>query len=169
MKISQEELVSVLSQFNPWWRGEGMGELPAWRRAAFRELYGWLAQAWAPRQYCCRAREPATGGAEYLFLDEAQFIRDWGTWVKHQVDFNKTRRIAFTRSAMPMLDEAQESGVGRWHTIRLSTLSFFEYLQIKQLALPRLPALKTLRDLFRWQSPEFARTGEIAKPYVAHL
>lgn len=48
-----------------------------------------------------REREPKVDGLEYLLLDEAQFIRDWGTWVKHQVDFNKQRRIAFTGSAMP--------------------------------------------------------------------
>jgi hypothetical protein len=48
-----------------------------------------------------REREPKVQGPEYLFLDEAQFIRrhgyDLGTWVKHQVDFRKERRIAFTR------------------------------------------------------------------------
>ncbi len=220
MKISQEELVSVLSQFNPWWRGESVAELPAWRRAAFRELHQWLTMPPAPRAVLLsgarqvgkttlllqaidvllragvpaanilyvtfdhpllklagidavlqawRAREPAADGVEYLFLDEAQFIRDWGTWVKHQVDFNKSRRIAFTGSAMPITEAAQESGVGRWHTIRLTTLSFFEYLQIKRLSLPALPALRTLRDLFRWQPPEFARTAELAAPYVAHF
>jgi len=54
----------------------------------------------------------------------AQFIREWGTWVKHQIDFNKQRRIVFTGSAMPLAEGDQESGVGRWHTIRLTTLSF---------------------------------------------
>ncbi|MCM0045442.1 MAG: ATP-binding protein [Burkholderiaceae bacterium] len=121
-----------------------------------------VLQAW-------RTREPAADGNEYLFLDEAQFIRDWGTWVKHQVDFNKGRRLAFTGSALPIMADSQESGVGRWHTIRLSTLSFFEYLQIKKLSLPTLPTLRSLRDLYQWQPAEFLRTGEIAEPYVAHF
>jgi hypothetical protein len=43
------------------------------------------------------------------------------------VDFAKQRRIAFTGSAMPLVEAGQESGVGRWHTIRLTTLSFYEY------------------------------------------
>lgn len=42
-----------------------------------------------------RTREPRAEGPEYLLLDEAQFIGDWGTWVKHQVDFRKDGRIAF--------------------------------------------------------------------------
>ncbi|MEY3900653.1 MAG: hypothetical protein RI962_1808, partial [Pseudomonadota bacterium] len=49
MKISQEELISVLAQFNPWWRGESVPELPDWRRAAFRELHNWLVAPPAPR------------------------------------------------------------------------------------------------------------------------
>jgi len=220
LKISQEELISVLAQFNPWWRGESVPELPDWRRAAFRELHSWLVAPPAPRAVLLsgarqigkttlllqviqtllrsgvpaanilyvtfdhpllklagidavlqawRAREPASEGIEYLFMDEAQFIRDWGTWIKHQVDFNKTRRIAFTGSAMPMTETAQESGVGRWRTIRMTTLSFFEYLQIKRLTLPQLRPVKSLRELFEWQPAEFARVAESAEPYVAHF
>jgi len=67
---------------------------------------------------------------EYLFLDEFQFMSDWAVWLKHQTDFQKTRRIAVTGSAVSLLDKA-ESGVGRWTTIRLPTLSFYEYLLIR--------------------------------------
>ncbi|WP_256360719.1 ATP-binding protein [Methylomonas koyamae] len=116
-----------------------------------------------------REREPRVDGSEFLFLDEAQFIRDWGTWVKHQIDFNKQRRIVFTGSVMPLVEADQESGVGRWHTIRLTTLSFYEYLQIKQVQLPALPPLKSLTELFDWTPPQFYRAQEIAAPYVGHF
>ena len=49
MRVSKEELVAVLSQFNPWWRDEAIADLPKWRRAAFRELQGWLTTPPAPR------------------------------------------------------------------------------------------------------------------------
>ncbi|MDR0779718.1 MAG: ATP-binding protein [Pseudomonadales bacterium] len=116
-----------------------------------------------------REREPRTDGPEYLFLDEAQFIRDWGTWIKHQVDFRKERRIVFTGSAMPLVEAGQESGVGRWHTIRLTTLSFYEYLQIKNLSLPALAKLRSLRDLFEWPQADFYRASETASVYVGHF
>lgn len=208
MIVTKEELVTVLSQFNPWWRDEPIPDLPTWRRAAFKELYAWTSNPPAPRAILLsgarqigkttlmlqavesllregvpaanilyatfdhpllklagidavleawREREPKAEGLEYLFLDEAQFIRDWGTWVKHQVDFSKQRRIAFTGSAMPLVEPGQESGVGRWHTIRLTTLSFYEYLQIKNLTLPKLPHIRSLRDLFDWSQPDFYR------------
>lgn len=220
MQVSKSELLTVLAQFNPWWRGEPVADLPSWRRAAFKELSLWMTQPPAPRAVLLsgarqigkttllmqaadallrqgvppanllyatfdhpilklagidavleawREREPRVGGPEYLLLDEAQFIRDWGTWVKHQVDFRKDRRIAFTGSAMPLVEAGQESGVGRWHTIRLTTLSFYEYLQIKQLQLPALPRLRSLRDLMGWSAADFYRVTDLAAPYVGHF
>lgn len=220
MKIPKDELIAILAQFNPWWRGEAITDLPTWQRAAFHELFEWVSTPPAPRAVLLsgarqigkttlmlqavdtllkqgvpaanilyatfdhpllklagidavleawREREPRVDGNEYLFLDEAQFIRDWGTWVKHQVDFAKYRRIAFTGSAMPLIEADQESGVGRWHTIRLTTLSFYEYLQIKKLSLPELPKLKSLRELFDWAPPDFYRATESAAPYVGHF
>lgn len=224
MRVSKEELVAVLAQFNPWWRGEVIADLPKWRRAAFGELHAWMTAPPAPRAVLLsgarqigkttlmlqsvdkllragvpaanilyatfdhpilklagidavidawREREPKADGLEYLFLDEAQFIRqngqELGTWVKHQVDFRKDRRIAFTGSAMPLVEAGQESGVGRWHTIRLTTLSFYEYLQIKHVSLPELPKLRSLRDLFDWAPADFYRTTDAASAYVGHF
>lgn len=220
MQISREELISILAQFNPWWRGEPIADLPTWRRAAYRELFQWLSTPPAPRAILLsgarqvgkttlllqaidgllrqgvppgnilyatfdhpvlklagidavlqawREREPQADGPEYLLLDEAQFIRDWGTWVKHQVDFQKKRRVVSTGSAVPLIQANQESGVGRWHTISLTTLSFYEYLQIKKLSLPALPRLGSLRNLFDWAPPDFYRVTEVAQPYVSHF
>ncbi len=220
MRVSKEEVVAVLAQFNPWWRGESIADLPKWRRAAFQALNTWITAPPAPRAVLLsgarqigkttlllqaadallragvpganvlyatfdhpilklagidavldawRTREPRADGPEYLLLDEAQFIRDWGTWVKHQVDFRKDRRIAFTGSAVPLVEADQESGVGRWHTIRLTTLSFYEYLRIKRLELPELPRLRSLRDLFDWAPAEIDRTSERASDYVGHF
>ena len=220
MKIPSHELWSVLMQFNPWWRGEPIPDLPNWRRAAFKELWTWtqkppvaravllsgarqigkttlilqviqkqieegvpssnilyatfdhpiiklagidaVLQAWQEHM-------PKKEGAEYLFLDEAQFIREWGTWVKHQVDFLKHRRIIFTGSAMPLLDEQAESGVGRWHAIRLATLSFYEYLQLKKANLPSLPSLKSLNQLLDWTPEQFQTVSQLSSAYTAHF
>ena len=113
--------------------------------------------------------EPAREGTEYLFLDEIQYTKDWQTWLKHQVDFEKGRRIAVTGSATPLVVEGQESGVGRWHTIRLATLSFYEYLQIKRIAEPDLPDVSSLTRLFDWSTNQFAKTSAAATPLVGHF
>ena len=62
-----------------------------------------------------------------------------------------------------------ESGVGRWHTIRLTTLSFYEYTHIKQLKLPDLPELSSLRELFSWQANQIARVKDVLPAYIGHF
>ena len=219
MKIQKEELVSILGQFNPWWRKKPVEDLPTWKRAAFNELYRWIYNPPTHRATfvsgarqvgkttlimqaidqliksgvpagnifyatfdhpllklagieaaidAWRHREPAQEGIEYIFLDEAQFITNWGTWIKHQIDFSKKRRIIFTGSATPILVD-QESGVGRWHTIPITTLSFYEYLQIKKLTLPALPKIKSLKEIFSWSQSDIYEASSIGSSYIPHF
>lgn len=220
MKIPKEELISILSQFNPWWRKEKIPDLPEWHRGSFQELMSWMLEPPAqraillagPRQVgkttlllqaiqslidqgvpaanilyatfdhpvcklagldtvleAWRELEPKAAGPEYLFLDEAQFIKHIGTWVKHQVDFFKNKRIIFTGSAAPLVLADQESGVGRWHTIHLSTLSFYEYLQIKKIQLPNIPSMPSLGQLFHLPSHEFYQLSEATTSLIGHF
>lgn len=220
MIASKIDLTAVLRQFNPWWRGERMADLPTWRRAAFAEVRQWVKSPPAPRALLLsgarqigkttlllqaiesllsegvppgqilyatfdhpllklagldgllelwREVETAGDGPEYIFLDEIQYTKDWQTWLKHQVDFHKSRRIAVTGSATPLVVEGQESGTGRWHTVKLATLSFYEYLQIKKVAEPRLPAVTSLQKLLTWSPVDFIRTAEDAKPLTGHF
>jgi len=220
MIVTPSELITVLRQYNPWWRGIAMADLPAWRRRAFHDILAWVQSPPAPRALLLsgarqvgkttlflqaiqalidsgvpantilyatfdhpllkllgldgllklwREFEPESDGIEYLFLDEIQTIRDWQTWLKLQVDFEKKRRIAVTGSATPLVTEGQESGVGRWHTLRLSTLSFFEYLHLKQVNVPQLPEITSLSQLFDWQPAQFASVSADAAPLIAHF
>ncbi len=109
------------------------------------------------------------GATEYLLLDEIQYTANWQTWIKHQVDFNKTRRIAATGSAMPLASSSPESGVGRWHTIKLPTLSFFEYLQIKQIETPPIKETKSLRNVFSWTDGERMKAAHASRKLVPHF
>lgn len=220
MIANSAELITVLRQYNPWWRGAATADLPIWRRRSFQDILAWMQSPPAPRALLLsgarqvgkttlflqviqtlidsgvpahkilyatfdhpllkllgldgllklwREFEPESEGIEYLFLDEIQTVRDWQTWLKLQVDFEKKRRIAVTGSATPLVAEGQESGVGRWHTLRLSTLSFFEYLQLKQVPVPSLPEIRSLAELFGWQPAQFAAVAADAAPLVAHF
>ena len=220
MIASSAELITVLRQYNPWWRNAPTVDLPVWRRRAFHDILSWMQSPPAPRALLLsgarqvgkttlflqviqalidsgvppnkilyatfdhpllkllgldgllklwREFEPDSDGVEYLFLDEIQTIRDWQTWLKLQVDFEKKRRIAVTGSATPLVTEGQESGVGRWHTLRLSTMSFFEYLQLKQINVPDLPEINSLVRLFDWRPTQFAAVAADATPLVAHF
>lgn len=220
IKISKDELIPILSQFNPWWKKESIPDLPTWKRAAFNELLTWVVNPPAAKAVMLtgarqvgkttlliqtidhliengadpkniiyitfdhpifklagldsvleawREIEPKNEGLEYIFLDEAQVVKDVGTWVKHQVDFFKHRRIVFTGSAMSFVDSTEESGVGRWHTMRISTLSFYEYLQIKKINLPIIPKINKLSDLLEFKSTDFFRISEASKSLIGHF
>ena len=116
-----------------------------------------------------RELEPQAEGIEYVFVDEIQTIKDWGTWVKLQVDFYKNRRIIFTGSAMTMQSEPQESGVGRWHVAKIGTLSFYEYLKIKGMSLDELPSLASLMELFSWDERRYIQCAQIAEKFLGHF
>ncbi|HYU31138.1 MAG TPA: ATP-binding protein [Thermoanaerobaculia bacterium] len=116
-----------------------------------------------------REIQPRSEETEYILLDEIQYTQSWQTWLKHQVDFEKRARIAVTGSAVPLETESLESGVGRWHTIRLATLSFSEYLQIQEIRLPNLPEVDSLAEIFSWSPADLIRAGETARPLVAHF
>ncbi len=220
MKIEKEELAAILAQFNPWWQGEKIPDLPDWKRASFNDLYKWIKNPPAKRATfisgarqigkttlimqaidnllkdgvpaanilyatfdhpllklagieaaieAWRQREAKQEGIEYVFLDEAQFINDGGTWIKHQVDFSKQRRVIFTGSATPILSDGQESGLGRWHTIRLTTLSFYEYIKLKQIIPPDLPKIRSLKEIFNWEQKELLQASHVISSYITHF
>lgn len=113
---------------------------------------------------------PAVPGApRMLFLDEIQYVPDWQTWLKHQVDFKRSYRVAVTGSSTTLRDAAAESGVGRWETIALATLSFSEYLRLREVEVPPLPAVKSLRELFAWKPGEFLNAAAAARPLTPHF
>lgn len=116
-----------------------------------------------------RELEPKSEGIEYLFLDEAQFIKNFGTWTKHQTDFSKQRRVIFTGSATPLLHSGEESGVGRWHNIPISTLSFFEYLQIKKISTPNILKISTIMDLFEASTADIHSIREGTQSLIGHF
>jgi predicted AAA+ superfamily ATPase len=76
----------------------------------------------------------------YLFFDEIQYAKDWDTWLKTLYDQSPNYRIMVTGSASPLVEaKGIESGVGRWITIKIPTLSFYEYLDFVQVQQPELP------------------------------
>ncbi|GHC53671.1 ATP-binding protein [Roseibacillus persicicus] len=109
------------------------------------------------------------GDTQWLFLDEIQYVDDWQVWVKHQVDFKSHLRIALTGSASPLRDGSTESGVGRWETLPLPTLSFGEYLSLRQVELDPVPVVSSLIDCFEWSAGDFARATRQGQALVPHF
>lgn len=221
MEIPKNELFGVLQQFNPWWSGQRISDLPNWERTAASAVWAWVQEKKSRRallltgarqvgkttllrqtirrlvdenhpaanilfatfdhpllklaglERTLRAWDelyaPIAGSPRFLFLDEIQYAADWQTWLKHQVDFQPSRRIAVTGSASPLRDGSTESGVGRWETIPLSTLSFGEFLRLRTIEPPAIPPVKSLRELFDWRETDFAKARAAGRALTVHF
>lgn len=73
----------------------------------------------------------APEGQVYIFLDEIQYSKDWDKWLKVFYDQQKEWKIVATGSSSPLIEQGtSESGVGRWVTLKVPTLSFYEYCEL---------------------------------------
>jgi hypothetical protein len=84
-----------------------------------------------------------------LLFDEVQYSKEWETETKLLVDYQPQYRILATGSASIVhRQRIAESGVGRWITVSIPTLSFFEFIHIRGESPPEIsPALRPT-DLF---------------------
>lgn len=71
----------------------------------------------------------------YCFFDELQYAQDWDSWIKILYDTMPNIRIMATGSAI-LNKKLTESGLGRWKTILIPTMSFYEYCDILNLNKP---------------------------------
>lgn len=107
------------------------------------------------------------GQPALLLLDEVQYAAGWETEVKLLVDHQSAYRIVATGSASVVHKEKlAESGVGRWITIPVPTLSFYEFVHIRGEAVPDIPAELRPTDLFASTHADHARIAAQLRPLL---
>lgn len=107
------------------------------------------------------------GRPTVLLLDEIQYSREWETEVKLLVDHQPAYRIVATGSASVVHKEKlAESGVGRWITVAVPTLSFYEFVHIGGEPAPELAANTRPKDLFGLTPGEQAGIAAQLRPLL---
>lgn len=201
--IEENELVSVLQGFNPWWSNRP-ATAPTFRRLAYvacRKLFdnpalrraillsgprrvgkttvlrqladALIKEGVEPRAILYLSLDHPVlkllGVREILalyhanihpedkpavlLLDEVQYSREWETEIKLLVDHRPLYRIVATGSATVLHKEKlAESGVGRWVTVQVPTLSFYEFIQIRGEITPAVDPDLRPNDLFNAQT-----------------
>ncbi len=76
MIATTSELITVLRQYNPWWRGAPSADLPDWRRRAFHDVLAWMQSPPAPRALLLSGARQV--GKTTLFLQVIQALIDGG-------------------------------------------------------------------------------------------
>jgi len=90
------------------------------------------------------------GQSAYLLLDEVHFSTDWDSHLKTFIDHRPEYRILATGSAsIEHRQRTADSGVGRWVTISIPTLSFYEYLRLIERAPGGIDTKLKASDLHR--------------------
>ena len=101
----------------------------------------------------------------YYFFDEVQYAQDWDKWLKTIYDMQPDTKVVATGSASPALIKGnQESGAGRWSTIQVPTMSFYEYCELLDVDRPELPKdLKITPLLYKTQQERTSIMLQLSK------
>lgn len=100
------------------------------------------------------------GAPVVLLLDEVQYAKDWELEIKQLVDHKPFYRILATGSASVIhRQKLAESGVGRWVKVTIPTLSFYEFLHIREETPPDIPPELRPSDLFAKKSADLLQIG----------
>lgn len=92
-----------------------------------------------------------------LLLDEIQYSKEWETEIKLLVDHKPNYRILATGSASVVHRERlAESGVGRWITVPIPTLSFYEFVHLRGEQLSSTSSDMRVVDVFKLKQSEMA-------------
>ncbi len=102
-----------------------------------------------------------------LLLDEIQYSGEWEIEVKLLIDHQPQYRILATGSASVVHKEKlAESGVGRWITVPIPTLSFYEFIHIRGEEAPVVADNLKLTDLFNLREMELRQLAVQLRPLL---
>ncbi len=80
-----------------------------------------------------RERQHPEGEKAFLLVDEVPYLPDWELHLKQIIDHHPEYRVVATGSASAVqAGGISESGVGRWVSVSMPTLSFYEYVQLSK-------------------------------------
>lgn len=99
-----------------------------------------------------------------LLLDEIQYADKWGDWLKKFADDPRfTARIVGTGSALRLVRGIRESGVGRWKTMRVPHITFYEYIRTILPPTEKTLIIPELKYEWSWDKPSEQTFAEIQK------
>jgi hypothetical protein len=107
----------------------------------------------------------ADGKPATLLLDEIQYAQGWETEIKLLIDHQPQYRILATGSASVVhRDRLAESGVGRWITVPIPTLSFFEFVSLRAEKPEGIAPDRRVSDLFALKSGDLTTLVSQMRP-----
>ncbi|MES1211499.1 MAG: AAA family ATPase, partial [Acidobacteriota bacterium] len=107
------------------------------------------------------------GEKAFFLFDEVQYAAEWDLYLKVLIDHRPEIRIVATGSAaLRQRRDSVDSGVGRWITVPMPTLSFYEFLQLRGKALPDVPSGLRPQDLLGKDKDDLLHLAESFRPLL---
>ena len=108
----------------------------------------------------------------FLFLDEAQKDKSWKNYVKKLFDLKKNVRAMITGSASVEIEkESDDSGSGRFLTLKIPTMSFYEFCAMNGNT-PEIPAVDVFK-MYELSVPEqtqiYMKIGSLYREMVRYM
>ena len=110
----------------------------------------------------------------YCFFDEIQYMTNWNSYLKLLYDLNPYVHVLATGSSSSMLqDKSLESGLGRWITLHVPTLSFYEYCKLLNIEVNDLESDIKPSELYLKSKQEqmliFQKLSALQVPFLRYL
>jgi predicted AAA+ superfamily ATPase len=104
----------------------------------------------------------------YLFIDEIQAVENWEGILKSLYDFGPfTHTLATCFASVSIIKNTSDSGVGRFMTIKVPTVTFFEYCSLlklnEQINLPKDLTISKMATLSKIEQADILRELDVIK------
>ncbi len=108
----------------------------------------------------------------YLFVDEAQKDKTWKNYIKKLFDLKKNVRVMITGSASVEIEKASDdSGSGRFFTIKIPTMSFYEFCAMNQKTpeIPEVDVFKIHELSIPEQTQIYLKLGSLYREMIRYM
>ena len=108
----------------------------------------------------------------YLFVDEAQKDKAWKNYIKKLYDLKKNVHVMITGSASVEIEkESDDSGSGRFFTLKIPTMSFYEFCVIngKEVDIASIDVFKMHELTVPEQTNVFLKLGKLYREMIRYM
>lgn len=95
MEIPKTELFAVLQEFNPWWSGQPISDLPAWQRSVGAQVWRWVEDTQSRRMLLLSGARRTCGCR--LLQDHRLPMEQVSQWLGHASLAQTQRAYAFLK------------------------------------------------------------------------
>lgn len=108
----------------------------------------------------------------FLFIDEAQKDKTWKEFIKQLFDLNKSVKVMISgSSSVEIENSSNESGAGRFLTVKIPTFSFYEFCELndRKINISDIDVFKMHELPLEEQTNIYMKISSLYKEFIRYL